>query len=608
MSRRPPLVQREPAAAARSRRRGDRGRLDRDRDLRAAARAVRPARAEFTPCAGAVARTTCSAPTSSAATSSAASSTARASRFRSRSCSSCSRPRSAARRRDRRLLPRARRRHADARRRPVFAFPPIILAMVVAAVLGRGLQNAALAIVVVAWPSYARVVRGLVLSVGDSEYVQSARLLGAPARRALVRDVLPNVAGPVLVLATLDLANAILLLSGLSFLGLGAQPPTAEWGSMVADGTQYFQWWWMGTFPGLAIFTVVLAFNFLGDSLRDVFDPRTAWRSAGERSEPARGRRPAGAARRRATGSSRSSTASTTASSRARCSASRARAAAARRCRCWRCSGCCPRAPSSRAARASASRDLLRLPRRQLRDDRGARARDGLPGPAHLAAPDALDRPPADRARAAPPRPRPARRRAARARAARRTCGSRIRQAALRAFPHQFSGGMRQRIAIAIALACRPKLLIADEPTTALDVTVQAGILRLLDRLRRENDLAVVLITHDLGVMSAIADRVSIFYAGRVVESGTREDGPAPRRATRTRARCSTRCRIRRRPQDSRSSRSPARRRARARSRPAAPSTRAAATRRRAASTRCRRSSRAGGRLLACPVDPFAAR
>jgi oligopeptide/dipeptide ABC transporter ATP-binding protein len=95
---------------------------------------------------------------------------------------------------------------------------------------------------------------------------------------------------------------------------------------------------------------------------------------------------------------------------------------------------------------------------------------------------------------------------------------------ALRAFPHQFSGGMRQRIAIAIALACRPKLLIADEPTTALDVTVQAGILRLLDRLRRETDLSVILITHDLGVMSAIADRVSIFYAGRVVEAGSRDE------------------------------------------------------------------------------------
>jgi ABC-type dipeptide/oligopeptide/nickel transport system permease subunit len=164
----------------------------------------------------------------------------------------------------------------------VFAFPAIILAMVVAAVLGRGLQNAALAIVVVAWPAYARVVRGLVLSVGDSEYVESTRLLGSSARRTLFRDVLPNVAGPVLVLATLDLANAMLLLAGLSFLGLGAQPPHAEWGSMVAEGAQYFQWWWIGTFPGLAIFTAVVAFNFLGDSLRDVFDPQTSW-GGGER-------------------------------------------------------------------------------------------------------------------------------------------------------------------------------------------------------------------------------------------------------------------------------------------------------------------------------------
>jgi oligopeptide/dipeptide ABC transporter ATP-binding protein len=97
-------------------------------------------------------------------------------------------------------------------------------------------------------------------------------------------------------------------------------------------------------------------------------------------------------------------------------------------------------------------------------------------------------------------------------------------EGSLKAFPHQFSGGMRQRIAIAIALVCRPKLLIADEPTTALDVTVQAGIIRLLDRLRRESGLAIVLISHDLGVLSAIADRVAVFYAGRIVEGGTRED------------------------------------------------------------------------------------
>jgi len=107
---------------------------------------------------------------------------------------------------------------------------------------------------------------------------------------------------------------------------------------------------------------------------------------------------------------------------------------------------------------------------------------------------------------------------------------------ALTSFPHQFSGGMRQRIAIAIALACRPKLLIADEPTTALDVTVQAGILRLLDRLRRESGLAVILITHDLGVMSSIADRVSVFYAGRIVEAGSVDELIAHPRHPYTRA------------------------------------------------------------------------
>jgi peptide/nickel transport system permease protein len=164
----------------------------------------------------------------------------------------------------------------------VFAFPAIILAMVVTAALGPTVRNAVLALVIVSWPSYARVVRGLVLSVGEAEYVQSARLLGKSARRTLLRDILPNVFGPVLVLATLDLGNAVLLLSGLSFLGLGAQPPQPEWGAGVAEGTQYFQYWWIGTFPGLAIFTVVLAFNFLGDSLRDALDPQSSWSQGGD--------------------------------------------------------------------------------------------------------------------------------------------------------------------------------------------------------------------------------------------------------------------------------------------------------------------------------------
>ncbi|GGM13969.1 ABC transporter permease [Nakamurella endophytica] len=158
----------------------------------------------------------------------------------------------------------------------VFAFPGIILALAIAAALGPQLRNAVIAVVVVSWPSYARLVRSLVLSARGAQYVVSSRLLGASGLRTLVVDIRPNSAGPVFVMAALDVGNAVLLLSGLSFLGLGAQPPTAEWGAMVAAGAQNFDRWWVGLFPGLAILTVVLAFNFVGDTLRDVLDPRTA--------------------------------------------------------------------------------------------------------------------------------------------------------------------------------------------------------------------------------------------------------------------------------------------------------------------------------------------
>jgi len=158
----------------------------------------------------------------------------------------------------------------------VFAFPGIILALAVAAALGPQLRNAVIAVVVVSWPSYARLVRSLVLSARSAQYVVASRLLGSSGLRVLFTDIRPNAAGPVLVLAALDIGNAVLLLSGLSFLGLGAQPPTAEWGAMVAEGAQNFNDWWVGLFPGLAILTVVLAFNFIGDSLRDMLDPRTA--------------------------------------------------------------------------------------------------------------------------------------------------------------------------------------------------------------------------------------------------------------------------------------------------------------------------------------------
>lgn len=154
------------------------------------------------------------------------------------------------------------------------AFPTIILAMAIAAALGPSLVNAVIAMVVVWWPNYARIVRSLVISVKTQEYVDAAHALGAPRGRVLWRTVLPNCLAPAVVLATIDLGNAILVFAGLSFLGLGPDPTTPEWGRMVSDGIQYFDQWWIAAFAGLAIFTVVMAFNFIGDGIRDALDPR----------------------------------------------------------------------------------------------------------------------------------------------------------------------------------------------------------------------------------------------------------------------------------------------------------------------------------------------
>jgi peptide/nickel transport system permease protein len=156
----------------------------------------------------------------------------------------------------------------------VLAFPSILLAMAITAALGPGLRNAMLAIVLVSWPEFSRLMRGQVLTVKANEYVLAARALGAPARRILWIHVLPNAFPPVLVKGTLDVGNAIILTAALSFIGLGAIPPDPEWGAMIAAGQAKFEYWWVATFPGLAILSVVLGFNFLGDGLRDRLDPR----------------------------------------------------------------------------------------------------------------------------------------------------------------------------------------------------------------------------------------------------------------------------------------------------------------------------------------------
>lgn len=153
------------------------------------------------------------------------------------------------------------------------AFPTIILAMAVAAALGPSIQNTIIALVIVWWPSYARMMRALVLSVKSKQFVESARALGAPDFYILFRTVIPNCISPLVVMTTLDIGNAILTFAGLSFLGLGPDPTSPEWGRMVAVGINYFDQWWMWLFPGLAIASLVMALNFIGDGIRDISDP-----------------------------------------------------------------------------------------------------------------------------------------------------------------------------------------------------------------------------------------------------------------------------------------------------------------------------------------------
>ena len=155
------------------------------------------------------------------------------------------------------------------------AFPSLVLAIAMVAFLGPSLRNVMIAIVISWWPWYTRLVRGIAISLRQRPYVEAAKTMGVSDLHIVMRHILPNAIGPVIVQITLDIGTVILATAALSFVGLGAKPPTPEWGLMVAEGREYIlSQWWYGTFPGLAIFILVLAFNLVGDGLRDVLDPR----------------------------------------------------------------------------------------------------------------------------------------------------------------------------------------------------------------------------------------------------------------------------------------------------------------------------------------------
>ncbi|RIK46257.1 MAG: D,D-dipeptide ABC transporter permease [Chloroflexi bacterium] len=157
------------------------------------------------------------------------------------------------------------------------AFPALILAIAISATLGPNLRNAVIALSTVFWPWYARLVRGQVLAIKSRDFIEAARSVGVPGGRLLYRHIMPSAISVIVIQMTLDVGYAILATSSLSFIGLGAQPPTPEWGAMISSARAYFrEAWWYITFPGLALTITVLGFNLLGDGLRDYFDPRSA--------------------------------------------------------------------------------------------------------------------------------------------------------------------------------------------------------------------------------------------------------------------------------------------------------------------------------------------
>ncbi len=156
------------------------------------------------------------------------------------------------------------------------SFPPLLLAIAIASFMGPSLRNATLAIAISWWPWYTRIIRGQAVSVRERQFVRAARSIGTPTLQIIFNHILPNTMAPVIVQASMDIGGVILTVASLSFLGLGAQPPTPEWGLMISTSRTYFlNAWWYSAFPGIAIFITVLVFNLIGDGIREVMDPRT---------------------------------------------------------------------------------------------------------------------------------------------------------------------------------------------------------------------------------------------------------------------------------------------------------------------------------------------
>jgi peptide/nickel transport system permease protein len=425
----------------------------------------------------------------------------------------------------------------------LMAFPYVLLALTIVAALGPGLFNAMVAVAIVNVPFFARNLRGAALGIAHREFIDAARLFGKGDFSILVSEILPNVAPVIVVTISTTVGWMILETAGLSFLGLGSQPPQADLGSMLGEGRKLLlNAPFVSTIPGAVIFALVIGVNLLGDGIRDALDPRLR---SGAVARPG----------------------SVTAIHRKRpdidaiplegvlqvCGVSTEFRAAGRvykavnsvsfAIRKGECLGLVGESGSGKSVTALSLLALVQSPpgiitegavllngddvlskdAEALRLIRGGSVAYIFQDPQSTLHPLLTI---GEQVAEAIRTHQRVTRAQARDKAVRLLDLVRIPNAKRRAkaYPHELSGGMRQRVGIAMALANRPEVLIADEPTTALDVTVQAQVLKLLGELRALRDAAVLFITHDFGVASEICDRIAVMYAGRIVEIGGARD------------------------------------------------------------------------------------
>jgi peptide/nickel transport system permease protein len=425
----------------------------------------------------------------------------------------------------------------------LMAFPYILLALAIVAALGPGLINALVAVAAVNIPFFARNIRGITVGIAHKEFVDAAKLSGMGHTRIILEEILPNVLPVIIIAMSTTIGWMILETAGLSFLGLGSQPPQADLGSMLGEArSALITNPHTSIVPGAMILIIVMAINLLGDGVRDALDPRL---KSGALSRPMA-----------ATLVDPNRTPVPTSDPNALLSIDGLKTEFRVKDRIYKavggvdlsvrpgeCLGIIGESGSGKSVTALSvmglvasppgiitegsvhfeSSDLIGARYETLRQYRGDRVAYIFQDP--LATLHPLYKI-GDQLAEAIRSHHNVSRQEAHSRAIELLKAVRIPNAESRvqSYPHELSGGMRQRVGIAMALANEPDVIIADEPTTALDVTVQAQILALLDDLRRERGLAIIFITHDFGVVAQLCDRVAVMYAGRIVEEGETAD------------------------------------------------------------------------------------